>query len=429
VRIGVDGGCWSNARGYGRYTRELVAALAELVSRERLGAVRLYVDRQTADAWALPPAAEIAVAETREAASRAARSGGRRSVHDLWAYRSAAARDRLDVFFFPSVYSYFPLRRGVPAVVAVHDAIAEALPRLVFPRLRERALWALKVRAALRRARRVVTVSGFAREELVRWHGLVAEEVAVVPEAPAAAFTPPRGGPDPAVLGRHGIAPDRPFFLYVGGLAPHKNLPAAIDAVAALAAEPGGAGLSLVLAGDHARDVFLDEAADLEARIAALPPGTVRVVGFVPDEDLVHLYAAARATLLPSFREGFGLPVFEAAACGGAAIATRASAAPELLGQGCLLVDPERPQELAAAMGRVLADDGLRARLGAEGRRRTAGLSWGRSAAALLEVLREAAAPAHRAGGGAATARRGEWSFVGAGHAGAADAAPSEERA
>jgi glycosyltransferase involved in cell wall biosynthesis len=406
LRIGVDGACWSNVRGYGRYARELVGALVERVHGESLGTVRLYLDRQTANACVLPPNAEVVVADTRHAASSAARDGGGRSLADLWAYRSAVASN-LDVFFFPSIYSYFPLRRGVPAVVAVHDAIPEAFPQLVFPRWRERLLWRLKVRAALRRADRLVTVSSFARGEVLHHHRLDPARVDVVLEAPAAVFSPPPRGPDPAVLALYGLAPGLPFFLYVGGLAPHKNLEAAIDAVAALGDEPGGADACLVLAGDHARDVFLTNAAELASRMAALPPGKVRVIGFVPDEALVHLYAAARATVLPSFAEGFGLPVFEAAACGGATIATRASAAPELLGDDCLLVDPHRPGELLQAMRRVLNDGALRERLGAGGRRRTEALSWRRSAAVLLEVLQGVAAdrPATRraaAGSGAA---------------------------
>lgn len=387
MRIGVDGGCWSNVRGYGRYTRELTAALVQLVTEERAGAVRLYVDRQTANGCDLPRGAELVVAETREAASRAARDGGRRRLADLWAYRSAVARDELDVLFFPSVYSFFPVRGAVSTVVGVHDAIAETFPDLVFPGRRGRVLWTLKVRAALRRARRVVTVSSYARGEVIRHHRLAPDRVDVVPEAPAAVFVPPPQGPDPKVLERHGIAPERPFFLYVGGLAPHKNLEAAIEAAAAIGEEPGGEGLSLVLAGDHARDVFRTNAAELRSRIEALPPGRVRVIGFVPDEELVHLYAAACATLLPSFSEGFGLPVFEAAACGGATIATTASAAPELLGEGCLTIDPHRAGDLLQAMRRVLCDDGLRARLATLGRRRAGTLSWRRSAAALLEVF------------------------------------------
>ncbi|MFN2431801.1 MAG: glycosyltransferase, partial [Gemmatimonadota bacterium] len=406
MRIGVDGGCWSNARGYGRYTREIVGGLVEWIAEHRLGEVRLFVDRQSAETCGFPDSARLVEVPTREAASRAARDGGRRSLRDLAAFRAAVRPDELDVFFFPSVYTYFPLRGGVPAVVAVHDAIPEAVPELVFPHRRDRLLWSLKVRAALRRADRVVTVSRFAREQVLRHHGLDPTRVEVVPEAPAAVFAPPQGGPDPGVLGRYGLTPDLPFFLFVGGLAPHKNLDAALDALELLEDEPGGEDACLVLVGDASRDVFHTNAGHLRARAGALRAGKVRILGYVPDADLVHLYSAARATVLPSFQEGFGLPVFEAAACGGATIATRASAAPELLAGGSLLVDPERPGELADAMRRVLADEALRRRLGRLGLERTRGLGWRRSALELLRILarsagsllppdlRESAAPA-----------------------------------
>ena len=106
------------------------------------------------------------------------------------------------------------------------------------------------------------------------------------------------------------------------------------------------------------------------------------------------LYHRAAALVLPSFGEGFGLPVLEAMACGAPVVTSRGTALPETAGDAALYVDPRRPDDIAAAMGRLLDDETLRQDLIARGGKRAATFTWDRTAAQVLRAYREAAAAA-----------------------------------
>jgi alpha-1,3-rhamnosyl/mannosyltransferase len=109
MRIGIDASCWSNRRGYGRFTRGLLQALLKIdTSHEWI----LFVDAQTYTQGQMPQEATCVVIPTKVSPTEAASSSGRRSLSDLWAMTQAVARYPLDVFFFPSVYTYFPILTG-----------------------------------------------------------------------------------------------------------------------------------------------------------------------------------------------------------------------------------------------------------------------------------------------------------------------------
>jgi glycosyltransferase involved in cell wall biosynthesis len=117
----------------------------------------------------------------------------------------------------------------------------------------------------------------------------------------------------------------------------------------------------------------------------------VRSLGYVNDRDLVGLYRGARAFVLPSRYEGFGLTCLEAMACGIPVVAANRGALPETCGDAALLVDPNRPAEIADALVRAVSDDELRAHLSRAGVARSARYSWDGVAAATHELLTRAA--------------------------------------
>ena len=99
----------------------------------------------------------------------------------------------------------------------------------------------------------------------------------------------------------------------------------------------------------------------------------VTTVSGVSDEELARLYGEAEVAVVPSLYEGFSLPAIEAMSCGVAVVATTGGALPEVVGKDGetgLLVTPDDPEALAAAIRRLLDDAELRSRLGAAGRER-----------------------------------------------------------
>jgi glycosyltransferase involved in cell wall biosynthesis len=385
LRIGIDGTCLAVRRGYGRFLGELLGPLLEI---DRDNDYTLFVDRHAARS--LPPL-PVRIVEAATSGSQAAQASarGNRGPLDVWRMSRTVSREPLDVLYFPSVFSWFPVRGAMKVAVAFHDTIAERYAKIVFPTWKTRTLWKAKVRWALRQADGIVTVSEWSKRSLADWFRLPPERIFVTPEAPAPGFRPP----EDAEAGRRwlaarGLDGGAPYLIYVGGFNPHKNLGSLIDAVAAAPGTPDGRALHLLLVGDFAGDTFHGEVQGLRERIAARGlEERARFVGFVPDEDLRHLYAGAVALAIPSLEEGFGLPAVEAAACGTPCIATRNSPLPEVLEGGGIFVDPGRPEALAEAVTRITADGDLRRRLAAGALSRAGRLSWRTTAEATRRAL------------------------------------------
>jgi glycosyltransferase involved in cell wall biosynthesis len=318
----------------------------------------------------------------------AASADGYRSLRDMWAISRALAREPGDCIFFPTVYSYVPVLSSKPIVAGIHDVIAERLPQHVFDSARARRFWSAKVWLAARQAARVMTVSAHAADGIAAHLGVERSRIAVVGEAPAAVFAPGIDLlPGRRALEAAGIPAEGRFFLYVGGIAPHKNIGALLDAVQTLPAD-----VRLVLAGDVEHDNFLSAYPALKERASALGGGRVVFTGRLEDGAIAALMRLAQALVLPSFDEGFGLPAIEAAACGGAVIATRNSAMPEVLGEAALLIDPHDASSLRTALGRVLDDPVLRASLGERAALRARACTWDAAARRLIAMFEALAA-------------------------------------
>ncbi len=383
MRIGFDGGCLANRRGFGRFARQTLEALGEADSRHDFV---VFVDRPSREMVTIPSRFETVVVDVREAPSRAASATGRRGLSDMLAMSRAVSRAELDLMYFPATYSFFPVWNVPRVVVTMHDTLALAHPELVFPTLRGRYAWALKEHAAARWADRILTVSQAARQDLIAWFGFPDDRVRVVPEGPSKAFRPMPSGPGSnAILKKYKIATTRRFLLYVGGLSPHKNLARLIEAFAQAA--PGD--VDLVLVGDLG-DVFHTHVPALREAVTRCGlDGRVNFTGFVPDEELVYLYTRAYALIQPSLMEGFGLPPVEAMACGTPVLSSRAGSLPEVIGDAGRFFEPTDVAGMGRTIRALLDDQNERDRLAERALTRSQHYTWSAAARALLENFDE----------------------------------------
>lgn len=221
------------------------------------------------------------------------------------------------------------------------------------------------------RSTRVITLSESSRHELVDDLGFRSERVSVVPP-----------GIDPR-FSAGGEKSPTPLVVAVGRLAPVKRFHVLVDHLLALKAEHRD--LEAVIVGQG------EERAALEARIAtAGATGWLRLPGRVDDEELVELYRRAWLVTSASAREGWGMTITEAAACGTPAVVTRISGHADAVvdGRTGLLAEPA---DLGVAMGSVLADGALRDRLAAGAAEHAARFSWEATAEATLRALADVA--------------------------------------
>ena len=346
--------------GVGEYAHELAAALARIAGpQDRL---HLFTsswsdrpDPEIVDAW--PPCVRVV--------------DRRVPVRVLnWAWHRLGWPPA-EQFVGPVdiAHSLHPLlmpTRRARQVVTIHD-----LDFLLHPERTRREIrrdYPALVRVHARRAALVVVISDDTARAVQRELGVSGDRVVVCrPGLPGWIGAPAAA---PRARGR--------YVLFVGTLEPRKNIGALLDAWVLLLKEVPDLP-RLRLAGPAPA-----EAATWLARLQ-VPPlhGHVEYVGYVDNRDRRALYEGARALVLPSFHEGFGLPALEAMALGVPVIASTAGALPEVVGDAGLLVHPDDVRGLAAAIRAVLESPARAADLSSRGLARAATFTWESAARAL----------------------------------------------
>jgi glycosyltransferase involved in cell wall biosynthesis len=386
MKIGVDVTCWSNKRGYGRFTRELLRAIAEL---DRSNEYFFFIDQDSSKNADLPCTARRVVVSTKEVPTAAAADGRRRNISDIWAMSRAVMCHRLDIFFFPTMYSFFPIFNRSKVVVTLHDMIANNYPELTFSNDRSKYFWKLKQRAAIKQASLIATVSEYSKSQISSYFRIPASRLRVISEAADPIFASVTTNSSEGILRKFGLSSTEAYLLYVGGISPHKNLSTLIDGFKKIQAEYD-ADVKLVLVGDHKDDPFLSAYPSLKQQIERLGLDShVVFTGFVPDDELVHLYSSAALLVFPSLDEGFGLPAVEAMSCGTPVAASNRGSLPEVLGEAGAYFDPLDPAAIAAVVGSLLKDAGKRGEMRNLGIARSSKFKWTRSAEQTLAIFDE----------------------------------------
>jgi glycosyltransferase involved in cell wall biosynthesis len=359
--IGIDGSRLTvgERTGTETYTHQLLTAMAGLVPDEP---IRIYLNaaRPPAD---LPPFGEsVCIPFPR-----------------LWTHVRLSwemQRHPPAVLFVPA--HVVPLRHP-PTVVTIHDLGYLHHPDAHPPATRRMLHWTTKWSAWA--ARRVIAISDATRRDLREYYRVPNARISVIPHG-----VDPRLRPaDPSTvqeLRSRLRLPDR-YILFVGTVQPRKNL--ARLAAALSLVQRAGFPHWLVVAGKRG---WLADVVEEQIHASGMSHRVVQL-GYVAANDLPALYSGADAFCFPSLYEGFGLPVLEAMACGTPVVAADRAALPEVVGNAALLVDPYRPADIAASLGRVLSDESLRRELIERGHARASQFTWQRTAHETLALLRD----------------------------------------
>ncbi|HEX7613826.1 MAG TPA: glycosyltransferase family 1 protein [Thermoanaerobaculia bacterium] len=274
------------------------------------------------------------------------------SLDELVAVRRAISAVAPDLFHAPHyVVPFFPPRA---TVVTIHDLMHLNRSEHAAPAKRAYARW--MIGRALRLSARVIAVSDATKKEILAFGPEWGGKVVVIPNGIREDFF--EGGEEKGS-----------YLLFLGNDKPHKNLDGLLSAWPRVrAAHPA---LSLVLAGVAPGRVHAEG---------------VRVLGFVPDAEVPGLVAGARALVLPSFAEGFGLPVIEAQAAGTPVACSDIPALREAAGDAAVFFDPHDISSIADALNMLLGDEEKRRFLRNGGRERAAQFTWARVAERTAEI-------------------------------------------
>lgn len=383
----------SRTRGIGRYSRNLLAALARAAPADIAWTLLTLRSFAPADPSPLPP----------------------HRVRATWRLRrpelSMLALDPLLLPFelagqgdlYHSVQLGLPAVRRMPVVLTIHDLAPLHWPEhyLRLPYSRVGHAWQY---ALARRADAIIAVSQATRRDVIERLRIPAARVHVVSEAVDPAFgaevdptaidaararVAASGAVGLAGVGASAVAGASPrggrYVIYVGQFDPRKNMDALFAAFARAAARD--ASLRLVVVGTLGKLSSFLRAALVRS---ALDPARVVITGNVDDRTLAALYAGAECLLHPAHFEGFGLTALESLACGTPVVAYRAGAVAEVVGDAGLLVEPG-PDTLGDALVGFLDDPALAAALRARARPRAAAFSWDRAATETIAVYRKLA--------------------------------------
>ncbi|MCD6225488.1 glycosyltransferase family 4 protein [bacterium] len=285
-------------------------------------------------------------------------------------------KPRPDIVFFPS--HYLPLISSVPLVVSVMDLgflrWPEQFTKKDFLQLK---YW---TSFSVRRAKKIIAISQSTKKELTEVYNLSPSKIVVAHPGFKKIFPLSKVVDFQRVKKKYGLGK---YILYLSTLKPNKNVEGLVEAFSLLKKENKFLPYQLVIAGKKGwlyQQIFAKvKRLNLEKEVV--------FTGFVPDEEVPALLAKATVFVLPSFWEGFGIPVLEAMAAGVPVVCSSVGALPEVAGKAAVFVDPYSPSSIAQGIAAVLKDKKKRMKMIKEGRKQVKKFSWEKCSKIILNVL------------------------------------------
>jgi glycosyltransferase involved in cell wall biosynthesis len=374
LRIGVEATSLIGPRsGVGHTTSSIIDALVTLDEGVEITLFPISLRRGGWAKHALPPHPRIRLARSRMPGRVAAQVWSRVEWPPAELFCGP-----LDVFWGPN-FVLPPLVKAA-GVVTIHDVAFVDVPETCSEAVMR---YNQTVPKMVQRANRIITPSKFSAEQLANWMPEERDRIRVVHPGVRRVFRE-RGGPLTTPR-REALGIDGPYAVYVGNLELRKNIDALLKAFKLVLNVHPGAQLVIVGSPSVGWDTISARHAEL------LGSRSVRVVGYLPDEEVAAIVRGARVFVYPSLYEGFGIPPLEAMAAGTPVVAAKTSSLPEALGEHARWVHPDDIDGIASAIGDHFEGDADRSTIDAA-RQWAAGFTWAASAARTLEVFGEAMA-------------------------------------
>lgn len=296
-------------------------------------------------------------------------------------------REKIDLMHWP--HFNVPIFCPTDFIITIHDLILTKFPTQRASTLNPILYWFknlaynLVIRVALKRAKNIIAVSEFTKQDIVNKFTIAAEKeknkIKVIYEGVADTLFSSNSNNDKNVIFSYNIS--SPYLLYVGNAYPHKNLEKLIEIFSKIREEK--LNLQLILVG---KEDYFYKSVKLFAKKFDPDGKFIIFPGFVSDRELAVLYRQALAYVFPSQYEGFGLPPLEAMANGCPVVASNKSSLPEILGPAALYFNPEDDYEMKKQIDKIIDDNDWRQNLINLGYQQVKKYSWETSARETLAL-------------------------------------------
>ena len=290
-------------------------------------------------------------------------------------------RDKPDILFMPIQMLPFLKAKKQKSVVTIHDLAFLLYPE-TFP-AKDAFLHKLYVREAITKADHLIAITEATKQDIIKFYKVSPDKITVVYHGvDKDRFRLMQTGEESLVSdvkSKYNIT--KPYILYIGNVQPRKNIQGLIKAYQKLR-KTTDHNYQLVIAG--AKAWLVDE---VMKEIGESYREDIIFTGRFEDAELTPLLWGADLFVLPSFYEGFGLPILEAMACGVPTLVSNTPSLVEVGGEASLSFDPHSIDDMAKVLDNILSDDKLREKLRKLGLNRVAEFSWDRCAKETIKII------------------------------------------
>lgn len=293
-----------------------------------------------------------------------------------WSLPRVLIKTGADVFFSPD--GYLSLRSKVRSIMVVHDIAFVHYPRHI--PLLVRVYYRYFSPKFFRRADHIIAISDFVRSDLLRHFPVDPATVSRLYNGCRLGFVPLREKEKQLVRDRY--TEGQSYFLYWGALQPRKNVDRLIRAFGQFK-ESCPSPVKLLIGGRKAWKTEAVEQAWQESQVRE----DILFTGYLSEEELFGVVAAAHAVVYVSLFEGFGLPLVEAMHAEVPILTSNTTSLPEVAGDAALLVNPNKVEEIAAGLKQLYEDPELCRVLVERGRIQRQKFDWDKAAAELGKVF------------------------------------------
>lgn len=303
-------------------------------------------------------------------------------VWNIWTLPAYLRKSPVDVYHTQYITPFF-VSKNIKIVTHIHDISFLAYPEFI----KKSDLFFLKnlIPGSIRRADKVIAVSEFTKNEIIKYYKTDPGKIEVVYNAVGEDFLKSDySGSELFEIRKKYNLPEE-FILYIGTLQPRKNIPILIQSFARIKEKIPE--VKLVLAGNRNAHNFDD---DIDNKIEELKiSGSIIFPGFVDEEDKSALFQLAKAFVFPSLYEGFGIPILEAFASRVPVLTSDIPVHNEIIQNAAVFFDPESLDDLSEKLYNSLVNQNLRDNLIDLGFQRVKFFSWKKSSEKMLEIYRE----------------------------------------